>query len=218
MSMKPGATTLPAASIVLLRGAAARLPMAATFPSRMPRSPEYQGDPVPSMMWPLVMTRSNAGGVCPLNGHAVISAITRMSLRHRRKLASMNSALFWSRFKCLRDLRGTSSRSLRFSLQNLTQSSRRTSAEDPEKTSTPKCIRAPPVRDRTYCDPDTQRQPFVHGEMPGNGRNDFHQQHRDGYKQPKAGSKPFNCRQLRLSRQHSCAAHVEIGGTGRGPS
>ena len=60
MSMKPGATTLPAASMVRLRGAAARLPMAATFPSRMPTSPEYQGEPVPSMMWPLVMTRSKA--------------------------------------------------------------------------------------------------------------------------------------------------------------
>src|ERR1700688_2911750 len=58
MSMKPGATTLPAASIVRLRGEALRLPMAATFPSRIPRSPEYQGEPAPSMMWPLVMTRS----------------------------------------------------------------------------------------------------------------------------------------------------------------
>ena len=60
MSMKPGATTLPAASMVRLRGAAERLPMAAILPSRMPRSPEYQGEPVPSMMWPLVMTRSKA--------------------------------------------------------------------------------------------------------------------------------------------------------------
>src|SRR5712691_3260384 len=192
MSMKPGATTLAAASIVRLRGAALRLPMAAIFPSRIPTSPEYQGEPVPSMMWPLMMTRSNAGGVCPFNGHAVISAITRMSLRHRRKLASMNSALFWSRFKMSPRLRRTSPRSLRFRLQNLTQSSRRTAAEDPEKTSTPKCIRAPPVRDRTYCDPDTQRQPFVHGEMPGDRRNDFHQQHRDSYEQPKAGGQPFD--------------------------
>src|ERR1041385_7176483 len=61
MSMKPGATTLPAASMVRLRGAAERLPMAEILPSRMPRSPEYHGDPVPSMMWPLVMTRSKVG-------------------------------------------------------------------------------------------------------------------------------------------------------------
>src|SRR5437667_294182 len=35
--------------------------MATTFPSRMPRSPEYHGEPVPSMMWQSVMTRSKAG-------------------------------------------------------------------------------------------------------------------------------------------------------------
>ena len=61
MSMKPGATTLPPASMVRLRGAAVRFPMAAIFPSRIPRSPEYQGEPVPSMMWPWVMTRSKDG-------------------------------------------------------------------------------------------------------------------------------------------------------------
>src|ERR1035438_8912961 len=61
MSMNPGATTLPAASMVRLRGAAVRLLMAAFLPSRMPTSPEYQGEPVPSMMWPWVMTRSKPG-------------------------------------------------------------------------------------------------------------------------------------------------------------
>src|ERR1700678_3458688 len=64
LSMNPGATTLPAASIVRLRGEAERLPMAATLPSRMPRSPEYQGEPVPSIMWPLVMTRSKGSDDC----------------------------------------------------------------------------------------------------------------------------------------------------------
>ena len=49
------------ASMVRVRGASLRLPMAAILPSRMPMSPEYQGEPVPSMMWPLVMTRSKAG-------------------------------------------------------------------------------------------------------------------------------------------------------------
>src|SRR5277367_6243882 len=62
MSMNPGATTLPAASIVFLRVEVARFPMAATLPSRIPTSPEYHGDPVPSMIWPLVMTKSNGGG------------------------------------------------------------------------------------------------------------------------------------------------------------
>src|SRR5579863_10039189 len=58
MSMKPGATTLPAASIVRRRVASERLPMATILPSRIPTSPEYQGEPVPSMMCPLVMTMS----------------------------------------------------------------------------------------------------------------------------------------------------------------
>ena len=48
----------PAASIVRLRAAPKRLPMAAIRPSRMPTSPEYQGEPVPSTMWPFVMTMS----------------------------------------------------------------------------------------------------------------------------------------------------------------
>src|SRR6266853_5019112 len=65
MSIKPGATTLPWASMVRVRASPDRLPMAAIFPPRMPMSPEYQGEPDPSMMWPLVMTRSKAGlGTC----------------------------------------------------------------------------------------------------------------------------------------------------------
>src|SRR5437870_9873746 len=59
MSMKPGATTSPLASIVRLRGASARLPMATIRPSRIPMSPEYQGEPVPSTICPLVMTMSS---------------------------------------------------------------------------------------------------------------------------------------------------------------
>src|SRR5215471_17205265 len=64
MSINPGATTFPAASIVRWRAAAERLPIAAILPSRIPISPEYHGEPVPSMMWPFVMTISNACGVC----------------------------------------------------------------------------------------------------------------------------------------------------------
>src|SRR5579864_5957261 len=63
MSMKPGATTLPAASMVRLRAEAERLPMAAILPSRIPMSPEYHGEPVPSMMWPFVMTMSKEPAV-----------------------------------------------------------------------------------------------------------------------------------------------------------
>src|SRR5207253_7627136 len=53
------ATTSPLASIVRLRGASARLPMATIRPSRIPMSPEYQGEPVPSTICPLVMTMSS---------------------------------------------------------------------------------------------------------------------------------------------------------------
>ena len=52
MSMKPGATTLPAASIVCFRGGVRQRPIAAMRPSRMPTSPEYHGEPVPSTTWP----------------------------------------------------------------------------------------------------------------------------------------------------------------------
>jgi hypothetical protein len=58
MSMNPGATTLPCASIVSLRGASCRLPMAAMRPARIPTSPEYHGEPVPSTICPLTMTMS----------------------------------------------------------------------------------------------------------------------------------------------------------------
>jgi hypothetical protein len=36
--------------------------MAAIFLSRIPISPEYQGEAVPSIIWPLVMTRSKGWG------------------------------------------------------------------------------------------------------------------------------------------------------------
>ena len=58
MSMNPGATTMPRASMVRLAGAPARLPMAAILPCRMPMSPEYHGEPVPSMMRPCWITTS----------------------------------------------------------------------------------------------------------------------------------------------------------------
>ena len=58
MSMNPGATTMPAASMVFSAVAPTSAPTAAIRPSRIPTSPEYQGEPVPSMMWPLRMMRS----------------------------------------------------------------------------------------------------------------------------------------------------------------
>ena len=58
ISINPGATTLPCASMVCLRDAWFRFPIAEILPFRMPTSPEYQGEPVPSMMCPLMMTTS----------------------------------------------------------------------------------------------------------------------------------------------------------------
>jgi len=58
MSMKPGATIFPCASIVCFAGAPARRPIAAIRPSRMATSAAYQGEPVPSITRPLAITRS----------------------------------------------------------------------------------------------------------------------------------------------------------------
>src|ERR1700688_1747271 len=58
MSMNPGATIRPCASMVFLREALDKLPMAAMRPSLTATSPAYHGEPVPSMIWPFAMTRS----------------------------------------------------------------------------------------------------------------------------------------------------------------
>ena len=88
MSMKPGATTSPLASIMRFRGAWLRLPMAAIRPPRIPMSPEYQGDPVPSTMCPLIMTMSN---------DCAESASTEASV-NRRIIASFLPVMFVSNF------------------------------------------------------------------------------------------------------------------------
>ena len=58
MSMKPGATTWPSASMLCRAAALSNRPIAAIRPARMPMSPAYQGEPVPSMMRPWRMTTS----------------------------------------------------------------------------------------------------------------------------------------------------------------
>src|ERR1051325_520626 len=58
MSMNPGATTMPCASVVRFAAAGPRLPMAAILPPRMATSAAYQGEPVPSMTCPLRIIRS----------------------------------------------------------------------------------------------------------------------------------------------------------------
>src|SRR5438876_1568544 len=61
--MKPGARTLPAASIVLAAGPAA-LPTVTIRPSRTPTDPLAAGPPVPSTIRALVIKRSNGRPGC----------------------------------------------------------------------------------------------------------------------------------------------------------
>src|SRR5436309_3052429 len=61
MSMKPGATTIPRASMLRHAGAPESRPIAAILPARIPTSAAYHGEPVPSITWPLWMTRSKGG-------------------------------------------------------------------------------------------------------------------------------------------------------------
>ena len=84
MSMKPGATTWPAASMDCRAATLSSRPIAAIRPPRMPMSPAYQGEPVPSMMWPWWMTTSResvwalrAGGMRQTSSRA-IAQISRM--------------------------------------------------------------------------------------------------------------------------------------------
>src|SRR5271166_1748374 len=62
MSMNPGATMRPAASMRCLALAPSSRPMAAMRPPRMPMSAAYQGAPVPSITWPCSMITSYGGG------------------------------------------------------------------------------------------------------------------------------------------------------------
>ncbi len=60
MSMKPGHTTWPVASIVSLRSAAAKSPTASIRPSAIATSARYAAAPVPSITDPPATTFSNA--------------------------------------------------------------------------------------------------------------------------------------------------------------
>src|SRR5690349_6947396 len=90
MSMNPGATTMPRASMVFRAGAPARSPMAAICPFRIPTSPAYQGEPVPSMMWPLRMTRSYGADAAANRSRG---ARTSIDTDHYRKAAGRCSQL-----------------------------------------------------------------------------------------------------------------------------
>jgi hypothetical protein len=72
MSIKPGATIMPRASIIRLASAPSSAPICTIRPFRTATSPEYQGEPVPSMMWPPRMIKSNC---CAFTGLDVASAV-----------------------------------------------------------------------------------------------------------------------------------------------
>ncbi len=82
--MNPGATTIPCASIRRVAVAAANFPIAAIRPPRIPTSPEYHGEPVPSMIRPLAMMTSKlaaggaAAGVEPIASSVQHSRIERI--------------------------------------------------------------------------------------------------------------------------------------------
>ena len=59
MSMNPGATTSPVASIVRAASASPSLPIAAIRPASMAMSASYRGLPVPSITVPFLMSVSN---------------------------------------------------------------------------------------------------------------------------------------------------------------
>ncbi len=109
--------------------------MAAILPSRMPRSPEYHGEPVPSMMWPLVMTRSNAGGVWAWTAAVAIRIDKTTSLGCNSTFCFL-LAFGVGRRRPLDSRHGTGSTSL-LRACNATPS----------------------------CDPNCERQPFVGSEM-----------------------------------------------------
>src|SRR5438105_14155737 len=75
MSINPGATTIPRASMERRAGAFPRFPTAAILPPRMATSPAYHGDPVPSIIRPLRITRSY--GLATAANHKTGSRIIR---------------------------------------------------------------------------------------------------------------------------------------------
>src|SRR5262249_7253797 len=99
-SMKPGATTLPPASITRAAGASIRGAILAIVSPRTARSPRYQGLPVPSMILPLRTRRSNAapGCACAPAMRPVSSAATahaaRKALGMRQSVAEQRNHEF----------------------------------------------------------------------------------------------------------------------------
>src|SRR5580700_10778233 len=85
MSMKPGARTIPCASMTRVEGRSERFPISTMRPSRMPTSARYQGFPEPSMTCAPEMTTSKVPD-CPKPG-AIAKKIKASSRNARRAMA-----------------------------------------------------------------------------------------------------------------------------------
>jgi hypothetical protein len=141
---------------------------------------EYQGEPVPSTMWPLVITRSKPGvGVCAVKGSA---AARRMIARTRFRFRSF----------------------IGFPLCSLTATAKAHSKEQSlsqRASAAPAKIRLersrPTVRERAQRDPDGEHDPFVNRKMTGNFGDHFHQHHGDRDQQSQAGNQRFHSRRFR---------------------
>src|SRR2546421_1953514 len=109
MSMKPGATYIPAASIARSHFARPRRPTRAIFPSRIPMSATRHGEPVPSSTRPPRMTTSNAipwrTFVVPLTSFTETIGADRRGVESQPclRLTSEGAAIFvrWPRLSLL---------------------------------------------------------------------------------------------------------------------
>jgi hypothetical protein len=81
--MKPGATIMPLASMIRRASEPENVPISAILPLRIPTSPEYQGDPLPSTILPLRMTTSNGGSALQMRKKAKKNR-SRKSVRVKR--------------------------------------------------------------------------------------------------------------------------------------
>ena len=91
MSMKPGATTSPVASITRSAGSLIR-PIRTIFPSRIPTSATYHGAPVPSTMRPPLMRTSNRSAAS-IPGEENRPQSTTVCQKPRRDIATSQWAI-----------------------------------------------------------------------------------------------------------------------------
>src|SRR5262252_6572806 len=151
MSMKPGATTMPCASIFCFALACERLPIAATLPSRIPMSPKYQGEPVPSMTWPWVMITSN-DGCCATQQRNRANRKSDIERTRKRRMGPFLASIF-----CNQDSQPLQPKS---------------SGHRGTKTA------ASPSKQSADHDPHCKREPLVPAERARNTWHKLHQDHR----------------------------------------